>query len=395
MKLRTLISALLIAAAFVVYGIASASAAPALWVVQSSTGKLYLFGTVHLLREGIAWRSPELVAAMKESQDLYLEIADPENTAGVLTSLLKTGFDRDHPLSTKLSNADLNLLDEAARRYGFAGESALEPMQPWLVVMILSTMPEKNAGYKAANGVDALIRKEFVAAGKPVHGLETVDSQIHIFSDMPQAVQIALLESQLKEAEQQKGVANLDAIVNAWSSGDEEELGKLLHVQELAQNPIYAKIFTDRNKAWAAALAERLKQPGTSFISVGAGHLVGPEGVPALLQKMGFTVTRVQIAQVSPPPSPAATRASSPSAMSSPTASASATPIPPTITPPPGWSSHAALIFKGPFEIDREWAEPKNHSVVISGHLDLPGISPNDLGSLDALFHQGTRRSGR
>jgi uncharacterized protein YbaP (TraB family) len=37
-----------------------------------------------------------------------------------------------------------------------------------------------------------------------------------------------------------------------------------------------------------------MNKPGTIMVAVGAGHLAGNGSVVALLQKRGFTVTRVQ-----------------------------------------------------------------------------------------------------
>jgi uncharacterized protein len=389
-KYRFVIFALSIAAALFLCA-RPASAAPALWVVQSPTSKVYLFGTVHLLRDGTQWRSPELDAAMKESQDLYLEIADPSVTASALTSLVKIGFDRAHPLSTKISKADVALLSEAAKRYGLGGEATFEPMQPWLAYMLLSTMPAVRSGYAPGNGVDLQVRKDFVAAGKPVYGFETFDMQAHIFADMPEAMQIALLETQLKSASPGTAVANLDALVAAWISGNQEHLASLLQLDKLAQSPIYAKLLTDRNKAWASALAARLKQPGTSFVSVGAAHMVGPDGVPALLGHMGYAVTRVPIADTpaTTSPAPSSSETSQPTSSPLPTPTASATPIPQTLTPPPGWTARAVTFSAGGFKADAMWVDPHRLGVVLSGHLDLPGVSAIDLDTLDALFHQG------
>lgn len=376
---------LLAAAALVLCTVGPVSAAPALWVVKSATGKIYLFGTVHLLRDGTQWRAPEIDAAIKESQDLYLEIADPTNIAGAMSALVKVGFDRDHPLSTKISKADAELLDAAAKRYGFGGELAFESMRPWLVYMILSTAPELHSGYATSNGVDLQIRKDFAAAGKPIYGLETVDMQAHIFADLPETVQIALLDAQLKKISDQTEVTGLDSIVNAWAAGNQDKLAASMQLDKLAKSPLYAKIFSDRNKAWADALAKRLSQPGTSFISVGAGHLVGPGGVPALLAGMGFTVTRVEIAAT---PAAIAQATSSPATpVTSPTPSP--TPIPQTLTPPAGWTARSASLAAGAFKSDRMWVEPHRRGVVLAGHIDLPGISVSDLDSLDALLHQG------
>lgn len=48
----------------------------------------------------------------------------------------------------------------------------------------------------------------------------------------------------------------------------------------------------DRNAAWIPKLEELFAGDGV-FVAVGAGHLRGPRGVPALLEAKGYTVTRV------------------------------------------------------------------------------------------------------
>lgn len=394
MRIRGFISALFVAAALFLCVAGSAIAAPALWVVESQTGKLYLFGTVHLLPGGVQWHSAQLDAAIGESQDLYLEIADPSNAAAARTSLLKVGFDRDHPLSTKISKSDIELLNEAAQRYGFGSEAAFEPMRPWLVYMLLSVGPVVHSGYRADNGVDVQVRKEFVAANKPIYGLETFDQQANVLAGMPEADQIALLDTQLKNGGREESLAKLNDLVGAWVSGNQDALATLLQIDKKPQSSFEQKLLTDRNKAWATALAERLKLPGTSFVSVGAAHLVGPNGVPALLAGMGLRVTRVPIpdvAQASPAPSPSEIPPATPAATpaTSPSPAASATPIPQTLTPPPGWKGHRDSFASGPFKADMVWVDPNRNELIIAGHLDLPGISANDLDALNTNFHQG------
>jgi len=83
-----------------------AGAAPALWVVQGPAGKVYLFRTVHILRDSTPWRSQELESAIKDSQDLYLEIANADDVKTGAGAILKLGVDRNHPLSSEISNAE-------------------------------------------------------------------------------------------------------------------------------------------------------------------------------------------------------------------------------------------------------------------------------------------------
>lgn len=227
---RALTAALFATAAFFYCVAGPAVAAPALWVVQSASGgKVYLFGTVHVLRDDTQWRSPELEAAIKESQNLYLEVADMTNVAAGASSLFKAGIDREHPLSTKISKDDVALLDQAAKRYGMPGETSFETMRPWLVYLMLTALSASHSGYKARNGVDLQIRKEFADAGKPIYGFETFDVQAHIFADLPEPTQVALLDTELKTIDRPPGTAvatttGLDRIVDAWMSGNEKQL---------------------------------------------------------------------------------------------------------------------------------------------------------------------------
>jgi uncharacterized protein YbaP (TraB family) len=390
-KLRVFVAALLTAAVLFICATGFAVAAPALWIVQSHAGKIYLFGTVHMLRDGILWRTPEMEAAIGESQDLYLEIADPMNSSTAIASILKIGFDREHPLSSKISKHDVALLDEAAKNDGLGSEATFEPMQPWLVYMIVSTLPAVHSGYRPGNGVDIQLRQQFVAAGKPVYGFETIAQQAHIFADLSQAAQVTLLDTELKDMGQPANVSELDDIVNVWLTGNEDKLASMLLPQ--TQTTLDRRLLSDRNEAWANALAERLKHPGTSFVSVGAAHLAGPDGVPALLGRMGFTVTRVQTSEpaaTATPASPNATQAAPSTApTATPSPAASATPIPQTLTPPAGWKPLAKSYAVGGFKTDRMWIDSNHRGIIIAGHLDLPGISANDLDALDSLFHQG------
>ena len=383
MKGRAFTATLFATAAFFCCIAVPAVAAPPLWVVQSASGgKIYLFGTVHVLRDDTQWRSPELEAAIKDSQNLYLEIADMTNVAAGTSSLFKAGIDREHPLSTKISKDDVALLDEAAKRYGVQ-EASFEPMRPWLVYLMLTALSASHSGYHARNGVDLQIRKEFAADGKPIYGFETFDVQAHIFADLSEPTQVALLETELKAINRPAGpavaTAGLDRIVDDWMSGNEEQLATAMEIDKLAKTPFYTAMFTNRNKAWANVLAERLKQPGTSFVCVGAGHLVGANGVPALLAQMGYTVSRVPIAEIATVASPSP----------SPTASAPATPIPQILTPPAGWKPRAIDLHAGNVKADRMWVDPNHKGVVMTAHLDVPDLGPVDLTTLDGLVHQG------
>ena len=60
---------------------------------------------------------------------------------------------------------------------------------------------------------------------------------------------------------------------------------------ELADQPDVKKaLLTDRNRRWALQIQTMLREKRIFFITVGAGHLAGADGVPALLRAAGYKV---------------------------------------------------------------------------------------------------------
>src|ERR1035441_8702295 len=88
-----------------------AAANPAWWQVKGVHGTLYLLGSVHVMKPNVQWESPRLKAALDASDELYLEIANADDTAAMAPLALQFGMDMDHPLSSKLSKDDVALLE--------------------------------------------------------------------------------------------------------------------------------------------------------------------------------------------------------------------------------------------------------------------------------------------
>jgi len=63
-----------------------------------------------------------------------------------------------------------------------------------------------------------------------------------------------------------------------------------------AKNPaLYEAFLRRRNRAWSDKLAaEMAAASGVELVNVGALHMVGDDGLPALLAARGFKVERVQ-----------------------------------------------------------------------------------------------------
>jgi uncharacterized protein YbaP (TraB family) len=270
----------------------AAMARPALWVLKDADTTIYLFGTVHLLPHDTDWHFAELDQALDDSQVLYVEIVD-DDQANMTALVLRYGIDAAHPLSSRLTEFDRGRLDRAARLAGVpGGVAALDVMRPWLAALTLTVAPLTKAGLDPAEGVDRQLRAAMEKAGKPVHGLETAEQQIRFLADMPQAMQLAMLRSTLRDTD--RASVDLKAIIEAWKGGDEAALARLENDLMRREEPqLYQRLLVERNATWARRITGMLQRPGTVFIAVGAAHLAGPDSVQAQLARDGISAKRL------------------------------------------------------------------------------------------------------
>lgn len=271
----------------------SAQAEPGLWVAHGPNSTIYLFGTIHLLRPGQQWETPRVAAALAASRELWLEIPNPDDVEESRRLIGELGFDREHPLATKLPAAVLARLDAAAKEVGIAnGEKALEPMRPWLASVALEDALLTHDGFDAADGVERRLLEDARAARKPVRGFETMDQQMHLLAALDPASERDMLEETLQDFDQ--GPQTLDALITAWENHDEAAIERLMVDEVKRPFPdLYRHILVDRNEAWAGAISAMVQQPGVRFIAVGAAHLAGPDSVQAALERRGVAVAPV------------------------------------------------------------------------------------------------------
>jgi uncharacterized protein YbaP (TraB family) len=177
---------------------------PAMWVIRDADSTIYLIGTMHLLKHETEWSRAKVIAALGESSELWLEIADPTNQAAALPLIQQYGFDREHSLSSKLNRDQQAKLETIAAQY-HVPRSNLEPMRPWLAAMILTELPLQSAGYDPNAGLDMILKNEAEKRDEKILGFETIEEQIRALADLPERIQIEFLETTLDEVS--KGLA--------------------------------------------------------------------------------------------------------------------------------------------------------------------------------------------
>lgn len=162
--------------------------------------------------------------------------------------------------------------------------------------MMMGMAPAARNGMTSANGADMTISRDLTTGRQIVRYFETVEGQLRILADLPQDVQIQMLEDAVDAVGVgETEVEEMDFGESAWLNGDVQLYGSAMAIAMRDSRPaFYDALLRRRNLAWAAILTREMRGGGVQMVNVGALHLVGQDGLVVLLRKRGFVVERVQ-----------------------------------------------------------------------------------------------------
>jgi uncharacterized protein YbaP (TraB family) len=262
------------------------------WKVSGKSGVIYLVGSVHVLSADFYPVVPALDAAYKDADLLVeeLDMAEMTSPASQMATLSRGMLPSSTPLDKVISPATYALVTRRAADLGLPIEP-LKLLKPWTVALMLQAFEWKKAGLDPELGLDKHFYDRAQADNKAVRGLETTEFQLSRFDGMTMAQQERLLAESLKEIDAEK--ANMTTLVTAWRNGDVPGVERLV-LSELADDPfLYQRLLVERNKTWLPKIEALFARSGRALVVVGAAHLVGPDGVVAMLKAKGYTVEQL------------------------------------------------------------------------------------------------------
>ncbi|MXO64432.1 TraB/GumN family protein [Altericroceibacterium endophyticum] len=263
--------------------------APALWEVHNADGQLegWLFGTVHALPDGVEWRTPRLDSALAQTEKLVVEVADLNDSSAIADEFARLSrSDRPlPPLEERVPQQDRAAITRLITQAG-SSDASWTHVKSWGAALILANATRQNSD--SSNGVDRWLLRQHPDAME----LEGAAQQFHMFDNMSRAEQSHLLISVAQEAA--AAPALRDASLKAWLTGDLRVL-KNQSSQGLLANPqLRETLLTKRNRNWVDKLDTAFPTFGPLFIAVGAGHMIGADGLPQALSKEGYVIKRIQ-----------------------------------------------------------------------------------------------------
>ena len=260
---------------------------PALWQVADDDTTIYLFGTVHALPEGKNWFDGRIERAFNSADELVTEIDVSSAASSAQALQAASALPEGQTLRALMTDENRQQYEAALVGLGLPVE-ALDKYEPWFAAMTLSLLPLMRSGYQTQSGVELSLNGR--AGDKTRGALETIEQQVDLFDTLPQEAQLAFLDGTVEKLDD--ATSTLDAMVAEWMEGDAVALAKLLNA-ELTDPVLYERLLTSRNANWTSWIENRLEQPGTVFIAVGAGHLAGAGSVQEQLKERGLKVRRV------------------------------------------------------------------------------------------------------
>lgn len=252
-----------------------------LWKAVSPGGtNSYLFGAMHTDDARANDFSPALLRAIADSEFFVVEILPGKASSMVM---------RGKKLSDLLSEEEYDKVQQLAD-YHVIDRDVANRTKPWLLA-IQFDQPKPSSIFSQ----DILLRGIARDQGKPLLALEDNDRHFETLDSLSMEEQLAMLRAVLQRSQEDKE-RDFEALLSAYLAGDltriagldEQATGDLLPA-ELWQK-MRIKLLDERNAEMARRIIE-ITSRQSAFISVGASHLAGSDGLLQRLRGAGYVVT--------------------------------------------------------------------------------------------------------
>jgi uncharacterized protein YbaP (TraB family) len=255
------------------------------WRVTNAKAPFYLLGSVHSLLPSDYDRSATIEKAIQQSQQIFFEI-DPKDHdlfAQKLTAAAK--LPNGQTIAARITPRACDNL----RSMTTSGSDQWRHMYPWAVAMLLQDSRLQGVTY--TYGVDHYVAEKARRYSKTMHGLETVDEHVGVFSQMQDADGEAYLLQAMRHAKDAPRRYRQD--VAAWRAGDTNRLYSL-QAREAREAPgVWWRLLDERNAKWLPKIEAAIDSGTPTLVVAGVLHFVGPHSLLALLEQRGYRIEQL------------------------------------------------------------------------------------------------------
>lgn len=294
--------ALMALALFSSLGAWKGAAADLVWRVQSWTNRIYLAGSIHVLRSSDYPLPSSFDFAFQSARVLILEAdLDAAATRAFQDYVqAKAQFPAGTSLRTHVSAPLYGRIQNFAVENGFEA-TAFDNDRPWFVGAYVAGEKYRDQGLSSDLGVDQHYFGLAKQLPKPRKFLETPQQQIDAVADSAESDSVKGLSAQfgLLPASQYPVPTGAELIAK-WRAGQIEAFEEQITVMSRETPSLFENVVRKRNQAWLPQIEAQLKSGEVAFVLVGALHFAGTEGLLAQLGTRGYSVTQLPAAELPP-----------------------------------------------------------------------------------------------
>lgn len=277
----------------------------------------YVFGTFHVVEATRVALTAEVLGALAEAERLVVEVdsaaaaqtvvAAAAPAAPAAPSISRTiagasGASLSSRLGPELTAHASAILAPRGVEIG-----ALENATPFEVLVRLEVMP---CLFEGGPVMDQLVQDWARRTGLPVVGLEAPGAAMGALDGIGEENSWELVRETVRQYAEIPVEDAFQAQLALYLADEMQALLDLsrLMSEHVGSDPGHARfvgnlltehLMTRRNLDWLPRLTEQLERGG-AFVAVGAGHLPGENGLIALIERKGFTVTRLDAGTPAP-----------------------------------------------------------------------------------------------
>ena len=284
----------LIAALFALLSV-SVSADTSLYEITKGDQKIYLGGTIHVLRTSDYPLPAEFEQAYESAKILVLETdlkkaSSPEFGQQMAQAFkYSDGKNLSQDLQPKLWQELQAFADE--RQFPLGQMSMFKAM---FVSLTLSVAEMQRKGFGVGQGVDSYFYQKAILSGKATQELETTDEvlvQLKALADMDANL---VIKGTLRDLHKMDGA--LEKALKYWRAGDLDKLDKEMAADMRKETPeVYQQLLIARNQAWLPKIEQMFASPEVELVLVGSLHLSSKDGLLAQLKKRGYKIKPYQL----------------------------------------------------------------------------------------------------
>ncbi|WP_457566637.1 TraB/GumN family protein [Caldithrix abyssi] len=263
-----------------------------IWEVIGKQNKVFLVGSFHLLTED-QYPLPSVFDSVYDQSAVVVFEADLDSLSSpaVVSKFLQKGLlTGDRTLKNVLSDSVFTKLKKTFEELGQPTELYLK-MKPWLVALTLNQLNMARLGFKAELGIEFYYARKVKEEARPVQSLESVAFQMGLMEKLSEINADELILQTIEDIGRSE--TTIPELINAWQSGNARALDSLLNASFKDFPEIGVFLLIKRNQAWVEQVERFLRDDRNYLVVVGAGHLVGTEGLVELLRKKGYRLKQL------------------------------------------------------------------------------------------------------